>query len=689
MRRIAHLPILLLIATLLLASCGRQAPEPIPTATSEATATAAPSVAPTSTPEPTASPVPTASPAPAAELTPPELVAAAINQSIASEELSVYLEQVFQPASGIEQFWRVDANYNNAGELVEITGDIAIIAGTSQDTLLSSRINSQLYLSGPVRALGMDKPEWYKVDGDIGPLSFPRSEFAALLKQVAEPQVLATLEFEANTEHNGQACAMYAASAEAGTVALTSLVDNFGFPLSPHMPVQGADLSYEICDGQLGSVAFAAVVSENGDLAAAREVSITMLVAQETGNDIPDGVQAGTTVYVSPDMVAGLFDELAALASPPAPLYSATVFNGGNLRSAPNLNGDVLDQIHAAETVTLHGKSDNGNWYQISNPRGATGWVSGTLLTIDPAVAAEVPVGDHAPAAAVVPTQQPAAPAAPAEEPVEEPAAEPVESTANVPPFIPNTPVEFAMVKTALARSFQMEMEVSATGLPPEMLNMPDLDPAQPITVMRMTGKVDTNSEKAHITMSGLVTELMGGNADRGIEIITADGHSYLRGPMPMLGAFENRWYDLGPDSGTIDESYDDPDVLMHELQGQGFDLDIFTKTNSDTLDGQTCDVYSIDKAELMDLLARLDESGSMSPQDFADIDDMGVKIWICEDGYFHQFEVRIDATDPSMPDQPISIRVVLHIFDYNGNFSITPPSDALPLEMDPNSLFG
>jgi flagellar FliL protein len=71
---------------------------------------------------------------------------------------------------------------------------------------------------------------------------------------------------------------------------------------------------------------------------------------------------------------------------------TAKVFNGGNVRATPQITGKVLDQINAGETVQLLAKSADSKWYQITNQRQVTGWVSVTLLTIDPTVAKKVPV---------------------------------------------------------------------------------------------------------------------------------------------------------------------------------------------------------------------------------------------------------------------------------------------------------
>lgn len=79
--------------------------------------------------------------------------------------------------------------------------------------------------------------------------------------------------------------------------------------------------------------------------------------------------------------------------APPVTGLTAIVFNGGNVRTAPNLQAQVIDQVNARETVQLLSKTPDGNWYRITNVRGVTGWVNRTLLTVDPDVARRVPVG--------------------------------------------------------------------------------------------------------------------------------------------------------------------------------------------------------------------------------------------------------------------------------------------------------
>lgn len=71
---------------------------------------------------------------------------------------------------------------------------------------------------------------------------------------------------------------------------------------------------------------------------------------------------------------------------------TAAVFNGGNVRAAPDLQAVVLDQVNAGEQVELLGRSPDGLWLRVSNVRGQVGWTHRTLLTLEPAVEQGLPI---------------------------------------------------------------------------------------------------------------------------------------------------------------------------------------------------------------------------------------------------------------------------------------------------------
>ena len=72
---------------------------------------------------------------------------------------------------------------------------------------------------------------------------------------------------------------------------------------------------------------------------------------------------------------------------------TALVANGGNVRETP-INGRPVDQVNAGETIQLLEKNKDATWYKVTYSRDGktiTGWVSKTLLTIDPAIDQRVP----------------------------------------------------------------------------------------------------------------------------------------------------------------------------------------------------------------------------------------------------------------------------------------------------------
>jgi len=102
-----------------------------------------------------------------------------------------------------------------------------------------------------------------------------------------------------------------------------------------------------------------------------------------------EGWVSATLLTIDPEVA-----KQVSTSAPPETGLSAKVFNGGNVRARP-VTGKPLDQINAGETVQLLAKTSDGGWYQISYIRDGkpiTGWVSVTLLTIDPAVAKQVPI---------------------------------------------------------------------------------------------------------------------------------------------------------------------------------------------------------------------------------------------------------------------------------------------------------
>ncbi|HMO59740.1 MAG TPA: SH3 domain-containing protein [Roseiflexaceae bacterium] len=157
------------------------------------------------------------------------------------------------------------------------------------------------------------------------------------------------------------------------------------------------------------------------------EGEIVILLASSADGDWYRLEAAEATGWVSSTLL-DVEEELTALLPVETPQTgpTASVFNGGNVRTQPNLNGLVIDQINAGETVILLARNADGTWFQIVNQRQITGWVSATLLTIAADVRRDVPISTEA-VSTPLPATQTALPLVPTAEAA--PAATPAPAT--------------------------------------------------------------------------------------------------------------------------------------------------------------------------------------------------------------------------------------------------------------------
>jgi hypothetical protein len=131
-----------------------------------------------------------------------------------------------------------------------------------------------------------------------------------------------------------------------------------------------------------------------------RIVATPRATARATPDDQSGTATAQTPARSTPETSPTALTTAETAQPTTTPQLVANVINGGNVREGPSLQQPVLDQINANETVQLTGKTADSAWYQIINARGVQGWVSASLLQVDPSVAAQAPVTQATPEAA-------------------------------------------------------------------------------------------------------------------------------------------------------------------------------------------------------------------------------------------------------------------------------------------------
>lgn len=202
----------------------------------------------------------------------------------------------------------------------------------------------------------------------------------------------------------------------------------------------------------------------------------------------------------------------------------------------------------------------------------------------------------------------------------------------------------------------------------------------EPITLVQMRGEVNGND--AHFTMQGMLTAFLGIESDKTFEVISHNGIAYLKGPVPLLNAMEEKWYQAPPQAAGMAQPPLSPRAFLDSFGENGINLAAFKNSATETLDGKKCAVYAGDKAAVIDALGKVGGAAGATRQELDSIDNAQFKFWVCEDGYLHQVQMLIEGHDKADPTQKGSFEINMHLQDFDTDIQITPPSETIPLQL-------
>jgi hypothetical protein len=239
-----------------------------------------------------------------------------------------------------------------------------------------------------------------------------------------------------------------------------------------------------------------------------------------------------------------------------------------------------------------------------------------------------------------------------------------------------------AMTKAKEATTYRVNLNITgkgsftAAGGPTPSANAPD----QPVTLVTMRGEV--NDKNAHFVVQGLLTAFLGIDANQPFEIITYEGDGYVKGPIPLVGATEAKWYKAPPQAAQIVQPPLTPSSFLGSFGDVGISLTDFKLTGSESLDTQTCQVFAGDKSAVVNAFSRLGGATGATQEDLDSIDSAEFKFWVCGDGYLHQVKMAIEGHDKTDATQKGSFEFLMQMSDFNGDITITPPADAELLQL-------
>lgn len=272
------------------------------------------------------------------------------------------------------------------------------------------------------------------------------------------------------------------------------------------------------------------------------------------------------------------------------------------------------------------------------------------------------------------------------------PTATPVPPT-NVPTVVPPTvpPTEAsgssapqgtlaqAMTKAKDATTYRVSLSIAGKGNFVTSGPTPEAGaPEKTISLVTMQGEV--KEQDAHFVIQGQLTSFLGLDPEKPFEVTTYNGDAYLKGPVPLIGATEEKWYKAPPEAAQIAQPPLTPSSFLNSFGDAGLNPADFKLSGTESLDGKSCEVYAGDKAAVVNAFSRLGGASGATQEDLDSIDNAEFKFWVCDDGYLHQVKMLIEGHDKNKPDQKGSFEVLMQLSDFNGSITITPPADAAPL---------
>lgn len=201
-----------------------------------------------------------------------------------------------------------------------------------------------------------------------------------------------------------------------------------------------------------------------------------------------------------------------------------------------------------------------------------------------------------------------------------------------------------------------------------------------PITLVNMQGEVD--GKNAHFVLQGLLTSFLGIEPDQKFEVISAGGSAFLKGPVPLLGALEEKWYLVPSQAAGVAQPPLTPGSFLELFSEAGINPADFKSAGTESLDGQSCEIFAGDRAAVVNAFGKLGGATGASQQDLESIDNAEFKFWVCPDGYLHRVKMLIEGHDPADATQKGAFEILMQITDFGASTAIEAPADAIPLEL-------
>ncbi|MCU0492845.1 MAG: hypothetical protein MUD01_14735 [Chloroflexaceae bacterium] len=230
---------------------------------------------------------------------------------------------------------------------------------------------------------------------------------------------------------------------------------------------------------------------------------------------------------------------------------------------------------------------------------------------------------------------------------------------------------ETAFAKGKDIKSYSAKIEMSGSG-PVMGTDVPGMSETGG-TFMSIAG--DFDGKNNNFTFSGAVVSMLSGDPSKGIQFATVDGKSYVRGPVPIMGAAEDKWYVLPEGAGAQSQPPIEATSMFNDLKLTDAEYAQIKVGSSEQIDGVSCTAYTGTGTTFEKMFGGLGSS-------FGKVNSAEGSFWICSDDYVRKVQIKIDGTAKDKPDQNVALNMLVELSNINGSVKVEAPTDAAELGM-------
>lgn len=263
---------------------------------------------------------------------------------------------------------------------------------------------------------------------------------------------------------------------------------------------------------------------------------------------------------------------------------------------------------------------------------------------------------------------------------------EPTQGPSPLPPTQTPNPGAAAVVKavknTDGLNVYSTEVTLTVTS---KTVSLYGESPGSPLTLLHMRGSLVNNDGK--LEMNGAVISTLTGDTHRPLELVQIGGRDYIQGPLPGLGADQNKWYYADASANSQLAISLNTRLRLDILSSAKSPPPPFNQVGTEKLYGRSCTRYHVEGSDAGKFIA-----ASAAQQELLlgtlnryplDVTRGQIDVWACDDGYIHRVDYQMRVLCGCKRNDSIDIGVSLHLWDINIIIPVQAPAGAIPLNKD------